>query len=216
MTDPPQLPTGTFEAHLTVPLAIAGDASSWAGSFEGVCGELGLEPLLIEAPGAAAPLQPMASCFLHGTLAEAKARVAGLARQLDTRGYPVARVKLEAVGRASPYLPERAADLVWGPARYFEFHLKIHLPSPAEAERLERFCSQGEGHVSRNPRRTFAGGATQRFVTLRLRELGKREAAARHTQLCHSLTEAGFQVTPGTIEFALLDTAVELDAGWAS
>tara|TARA_R110002072_G_scaffold92219_3_gene205355 strand:+ start:1431 stop:2078 length:648 start_codon:yes stop_codon:yes gene_type:complete len=215
MPDPSTPPTGTFEAHLTVPLAASG-AGEWAGRFEEVCDELGLKPLLIEAAGAASPLQPMASAFLHGTLSEAEARLLGLAKVLAARGFPCARLKLEAVGRANPYLPERASDQAWGPSRYFEFHLKVHLRDSQEVQRLASLCAGGEAHLSRNPRRAFADGACERFVTLRLREVGKREAAAQHTRLCHQLTEAGFAVTPGTIEFALVDTCVALDAGWAS
>lgn len=213
MTDPPP---ATFEAHLTVSPASAGGRVAWAGRFGEACGGLGLKPLLIEAPGAAAPLQPMASAFLHGSLLAAKERLAALAEALGQRGFPPTRLKLEAVGRQNPYLPERASDLEWGPARYFEFHVKARLADAAEVARLGALCVRQGAHLSRNPRRSTPGGATERFVTLRLRELGKREAAARHATLCRALTEAGFRISPGAIEFAVLDTRVELDAGWAS
>lgn len=215
MTDPPSPLTGAFEAHLTVPLALASGGAGWRGRFEESCAELGLKPLLIEALGATLPLQAMTASFHHGPLAAVEEQVRALAAKLVARGFPPQRLKLEAVGRANPYLPESASDLAWGPDRYFEFHVQVKLSSPADLTGLKAFAREKEVHLSRNPRRTHSDGATDRFVTLRLREVGRAEALRRHAELCQALTREGFRVTPGTIELALLDTCVELDAGWA-
>lgn len=202
-------PRSTFEAHLTVsPSASAG----WREGFEGSCRRLGLKPLLIEAPGAVLPIQPMSSSFHHGTYADVKSEVLSLRDTLAAQGYSVLRVKIEAVGRTSACMPAGLPD----EGCYFELHPKVHLPPGSDLGRLRQLCDTANAHLSRNPRRVHSDGSQDRFVTLRLCDSDRAEALERERALRHALTSSGYAPTPGTLEYALLDTHVALDAGWAS
>ncbi|MCX5748288.1 MAG: hypothetical protein NT062_38030, partial [Proteobacteria bacterium] len=113
---------GTFEAHLTVATPRARHAS-----FAQLCAQLGVKCILIELAAGVHRAQPMTSTHHRGALADVAAEVLALAARLDAAGFPVVRVKLEALLGAEP---GPIVDPARDPHGYFEFHAKVRVVEP--------------------------------------------------------------------------------------
>ena len=199
---------GTFEGHVTT-RATDDDARA---RFQAVFGELGVKPVLIDLPDGVEPSQPMTSSYHRGDVLRAAAELADLARRLRGRGFPVVRVKLEAV-TTNDGVPESDTDPQ--PAeRYFEFHVKLLLPAHPDEIALRAVCVRHAAKLSRNAFKTDRVGQQERFVTLRAYAVGRVTAEARLDLLLADLTAAGFAVANKQKEYALFDSHVRLDAGW--
>jgi hypothetical protein len=201
---------GTFEAHVTV----AADSPAERARFRDLCGELGVKCVLIELPEGATRSQPMTSSYHRGELAAAVGDVAALSRRLRDAGFPVTRLKLEAVA-TNEGVPETDAEARELPAdNYFEFHVKLLLPAHADLGALRACCARHDARLSRNALKSAADGRSERFVTLRLYHVGRATAFAHSDRLVDDLTAAGFAVGSRLREYSLYDSAVGLDAGW--
>jgi hypothetical protein len=202
---------GTFEAHVTTRAA---DAAA-ADRFRGLCGELGVKCVLIELPQGMTRSQPMTASYHRGDLAAAVlSEVVALCRNVRAAGFPVARLKLEAVAtnEGIPQEDDEAHDLAAD--NYFEFHQKVYLPPDADLGALGSLCAAHGGRLSSNALKRALDGRSERFVTLRLYGVGRRTAFARFDRLSAELRAAGYALGNGLREFTLYDSAVSLDAGW--
>lgn len=198
---------GTFEGHVTV--AAAGPLDE----FRAACAGLGVKPVLIELPHGETPTQLMTAAYVRGGLADAAARVAGVARGLRAAGFAVERVKLEAVA-TNDGVPETDAGARAFPADcYFEFHVKLALPAGADRDAPRAVCERHGARLSRNAFKADAG-REERFVTLRVYDAGRESASRRLDALLADLAAAGVAVLNTVREYTLFDSAVELDAGW--
>jgi hypothetical protein len=138
--------------------------------------------------------------------------VEGLHTRLWEGGFPVVRVKVEAVATnlGVPLTDEEAAAL---PEGYFEFHAKLRLPTDADLEPLRALCGRHGAHLSRNERKRDDAGA-ERFVTLRVYRAGRVRSAAAYEALLRDLAAASFEVIGQQREFTVYDGKADLDAGW--
>jgi hypothetical protein len=201
---------GTFESHITTKIADQAQQQH----FQDVCRELGTKCVIIELPGGAVQTQPMTVRYHHGPIASVLAEVGALCGGLLAAGFAVARVKLEAVATAEgvPDTDEDAARLP--AANYFEFHVKLHLPASADLTALQTCCERHTARLSRNALKVECDGCCERFATLRLYGVGRRNAFARLQALEDGLSAAGFNVVHRQREYTIFDSAEHLDAGW--
>jgi hypothetical protein len=206
--------SGTFEAHVTVaPLERAAQ-----DHFRAVCRELGVKSVLIELPGGSTPSQPMTSSYHRGELSAVAHEVADLSRSLRQHGFAVTRIKVEAmVGNAG--VPETDAEARALPAgNYFEFHVKVSLPSGADLAPLRELVGRHQAHLSSNAFQREAlgegGYRTQWFVTLRAYGCGRGQASARFEALLADLAAQGYALSNRLREYTVYDSNVAVDAGW--
>jgi hypothetical protein len=205
-----QAGSGTFEAHVTVEAANLAQRER----FRAVCGELGVKCVLIELPQGITRSQPMTSAYHHGDLAAVVQEVAGLARTLAESGFPVARVKLEAVvtNAGVPVTDEEARR--FPPGNYFEFHVKAALPPGADLASLRELCTKHGAHLSSNALKREEDGRTERFVTLRAYGVGRERAEAGFDLLLSDLQAVGHALSNRLREYTIYDSNITIDAGW--
>jgi hypothetical protein len=202
-THPPAF-HGDFEIHLTVAPQQGREFTGWAAGR-------GLKVVDIELSRGAVPRQPMLTLRTAGSLADAAALAARTAEAAGGAGFAVLRTKIEAAPWAGgvPATDARARRL--GPAYYFEHHVKLLLDGPPGPE-LAAIAERHDAHLSRNARRTRPDGRREHFVTQRCRLVGSATAGRRLDALVTDLS--GHHILTVEREFAVLDTAEALDAGW--
>jgi hypothetical protein len=205
-----QLPCrGTFEAHLTV----QADGHERREAFRRLCAELGVKCVLIELARGVSRSQPMTASYHRGNLPDVMKEIEALHTRLWQGGFPVVRVKLEAVA-SNPGVPVTDDEAAAGPEGYFEFHAKLRLPGGTDLEPLRVVCDRHGAHLSRNERKRDEDGTAERFVTLRVYKAGRERAAAVYENLLRDLTASSFEVVSQQREFTVYDGRADLDAGW--
>jgi hypothetical protein len=201
---------GTFEAHVTVEAADLDQRER----FRAACAALGVKCVLIELPHGITRSQPMTSTYHHGDLDAVVQEVAALARALAESGFPVTRVKLEAVvtNAGVPLTDEEAQ--AFPPGNYFEFHVKAVLPPGADLSSLRELCTRHGAHLSSNALKRDQGSRAERFVTLRAYGVGRQRAEAAFERLLSDLESAGHTLSNRLREYTLFDSNITIDAGW--
>ena len=191
---------GTFEAHVTV-------ETDRPAAFEALCHELGVKCILIELAAGEHRAQPMTATHHRGALGAVRGEVETLRGKLVAAGYPVVRVKLEALlgGDAGP-----VDDPVNDAHGYFEFHAKLRLDGSPSPE-LVAICARHAGHLSRNDRKRG-----ERFVTLRVYRATRADAEAKFDALLAELAAIDHPAIATKREYTVFDGNVDLDAGWLS
>jgi len=201
---------GTFEAHVTVEAADLGARER----FRTLCAELNVKCVLIELPEGVTRSQPMTASYHRGDMASVLAEVTALSRAIRAAGFPIERLKLEAVA-TNEGIPVTDVEANSRPGdNYFEFHLKLHLPAVADLDALRALCAGHGGRLSSNALKHNVDGHSERFVTLRLYGVGRDSAFAAFDRLTADLRAAGYALGNGLREYTLYDSAVSLDAGW--
>jgi hypothetical protein len=200
---------GTFEAHLTV----RADSPELREEFRRLCAGLGVKCVLIELARGISRSQPMTASYHRGALAEVLGEVEALHGRLWEGGFPVVRVKLEAVA-TNPGVPVTDEETAAWSEGYFEFHAKLRLPGGADLEPLRVLCGRHGAHLSRNERKREEAGAAERFVTLRVYRAGRGKAITTWEALLRDLAAGGFAVVGQQREFTVFDGKADLDAGW--
>ncbi|MDY7232564.1 non-canonical purine NTP pyrophosphatase [Hyalangium rubrum] len=201
---------GPYEAHVTIATRSEEDLER----FRAFCGAAGVKCIFIELGQGAVRFQPMTASYHHGPLRQALDEVQTFARSLAADGFDVTRLKIEALG-TNRDIPEEDAAAKAQPANYFEFHVKVTLPSVgADLEALRARCERHGAHLSRNARKVRADGASERFVTLRIRGLGRANADARFTALLRELAETELPLSYPLREYTVYDSNQGLDRGW--
>jgi hypothetical protein len=182
--------------------------------FRELCQRLGVKCVLIELSAGHSPSQPMTACYHHGAIGAVLDEVASQCRALREAGFPLVRLKLEAVASAQgvPEGDDEAARLPR--ANYFEMHVKLSLPASMNLDPLRVLCERHGARLSRNAFKSEADGRSERFVTLRVYRAGRRTALDRLEALERDLIGAGFSVVHRQREYTIFDSAEILDAGW--
>lgn len=205
-----QTGAGTFEAHVSVDAAPPAECER----FRALCAELGVKCVLIELPEGQTRSQSMTASYHHGSLADVAEEVAALSRRIRAAGFPIRRVKLEAVATNDGVPDTDAQAALFPPSNYFEFHVKLLLTATADLARLGELCARHDAHLSRNALKRDAAGRSERFATLRVYRAGRQRAFAHFDAFLADLEAAGYVFTNKLREYAIYDTAVALDAGW--
>jgi inosine/xanthosine triphosphate pyrophosphatase family protein len=201
---------GAYEAHVT----IAARSEDELQRFRAFCGAAGVKCIFIELGQGEVRFQPMTASYHHGPLKQAQEEVQAFARALAAEGFDVTRLKIEALG-ANKDIPSDDATARAQPANYFEFHVKVTLPAEgADVEALRARCERHGAHLSRNARKVRADGGSERFVTLRVKGLGRANAEARFSAVLRDLAETGLPLSYPLREYTVYDSNHALDRGW--
>lgn len=201
--------SGTFESHITV-------ASGQAASLSAFAGEHGLKFLHIELDRGDIPSQPMLTVRGSGALDRQQAEVGEWCGRLLGAGIRPVRTKIEVMPGAIG-VPQTDVDARDEPAeRYFEHHIKVHLPSERVADLLA-VTDVAERHgarLSRNARSRGPAGGQERFVNQRCHHVGRASATRRLDALVADLRAAGHQLDSVEQEYVVHDSHHGLDRGW--
>ncbi|GEM46796.1 hypothetical protein [Deinococcus cellulosilyticus] len=174
-----------------------------------------MKPLVIELHEGL-PTQPMTCSRVQGTLQQVQQEVERICEAFLGHGFPVVRVKVE----AAPWnaiTPQTSRDLkTEDQNRYFEHHCKVLIPETGDLEILQQVCQGHGAHLSRNAFKTLKEGGQERFVTLRMYGVALDQAQEQADLLRIHLEQAGFSCQKSIMEYCVLDTQIELDAGWGA
>ena len=156
----------------------------------------------------------MTSSYHRGTFPQVWADVQHLADQIFQARFQVVRVKIEAMVYNQD-IPVEDGEVCCHPStNYFEFHIKALLPIDTDLKVLESYCTEQGARLSANAFKQIANGYHQRFITLRLYQVGRKSAQARFQALLESLRSHSIQLTQPQQEYTVYDSNLQLDAGW--
>lgn len=204
--------SGIFEAHITIaPVAKAGQ-----DRFVDACTQLGAKPILIELPKGDVSVQLMTSSIHRGEINATFQEVKNLALALESHGFSVTRMKIEAAPTNSG-IPANAEEAATFPAEnYYEHHLKVLLVPGDSLVMLREICHEFQAHLSRNAFKKHPDGKSEQFVTLRCYGDGLQEAEARFASLVSKVKAAGIEVLKEITEYCLFDDNISVDGNWGN
>jgi hypothetical protein len=202
---------GEFEVHVTARLT---DQGGWE-RFHGWCTLHQFKSVHIVLARGEHADQPMATWWRSRTrLTPVLAEAQLIAAELQSSGFPVVRVKVEAglLNEDVPQSDEDAGD--HAASNYFEHHVKLLRERTASSDRLLHVCEDQQVHLSRNAWRDRGQEHEERFVTLRSYRVGKASTDRRLRKLLNALNEIGEQVIEVESEYSVYDSNLDLDRGW--
>jgi hypothetical protein len=202
---------GEFEVHVTVQLV---DPAS-RNRFQDWCAHHQCKPVHIMLAQGEHAEQPMATWWrsrtsLTSVLVEARI----LEADLQSAGFSVVRIKVEAGLRNQDIPPLDTEVNAHVDSNYFEHHIKLLRDRTASSDRLLGVCVNQSAHLSRNARRDRTHGKEERFVTVRSYRMGQEASFRQLRQLLDSLNEIGEQVLEVDSEYCVFDSNLDLDRGW--
>ncbi|MFO0825308.1 MAG: hypothetical protein U0792_19665 [Gemmataceae bacterium] len=201
---------GEFETHITIRVAEPANINSlleWAESRR-----LTFHHIVLDR--GQTPSQPMIGRRGRGRLSGELTTAADLSRRLNTDGFRVSRVKIEAApwNRDVPNTDTEAVAHHAG--RYFEHHIKLVLDPEVDVTGLANLAVQHSGHLSRNARRVRLDGLWERFVTQRCYAVGRHTAQERLKALVAALEMGRHPILSVEEEFVVYDSDPQVDTGW--
>lgn len=200
--------TGEFETHLTVAsLEPASQIAltTWARDH-------GMKFLQIELAAGLTPIQPMLSWRGNGSRTSQMVRIQSVSDELTKAGFRITRSKLEA-SPCNDDIPENDTDVEHDATRYFEHHVKLLL-SHDDTSRVQQIAQQHEAHLSRNAFVQREDSLSERFVTQRCWNVGRKTAQRRLDGLLSELQRAALTIIESEAEYVVYDSNLSLDAGW--
>ncbi|KAJ3211223.1 hypothetical protein HDU67_004666 [Dinochytrium kinnereticum] len=135
---------------------------------------------------------------------------------LKNAGFIPTRLKLESLMSNAGVPADPASKARWFPSSsYFEFHWKVEVMEGMLSGLRKVVGRVGEGrlHLSRNVYGK-GGGGVHVFLTAREYVGGRREARVFWEGVSEGLRREGVKVVKAEREFVVVDTNLELDAGW--
>jgi hypothetical protein len=200
-----------YEAHITVEVT---NGLSYQ-NFKDVCTALGIKAIQIELGAGKFPTHFITGSIHSGELAKVEVEVEAVAERLQEAGLRPTRRKIEArvQNRLVPLTDEEASGR--SRSNYFEFHTKVTVRGDDESEELRGLCRTFGAHLARSGSNRLNDGRIQRFVTLRFHDQGLSTANLTFENLVGKLIEFGYQPTHMLKEYVVIDTNLDLDAGWA-
>src|SRR6266481_1274160 len=200
-----------YEAHITVEMPDGRNERM----FRDVCAALGIKAIHIELDAGKMPTHLITGSIHRGELSKVQTEVEKLARLLEGAGLRPTRHKIEAMIQNSlvPLTDEDASRRP--PSNYFEFHTKVTIHEKQDTGTLQNLCHEFQAHLARSASNKLDGGFTQRFVTVRFHNEGRATAESTFARLVEQLRENGYQPSHLLKEYVIVDTNLDLDAGWA-
>jgi hypothetical protein len=201
---------GEFETHLTIRL----DSSQAIAPLALWASARGLKFTHILLDLGQTVSQPMLTRYGRGVLAEELTAATRLRTELESAGFAVSRIKVEAaLGNVG--VPHTNADVSsHPPGRYFEHHVKLLLDSNLDRTALVELAQCHRAHLSRNALRLRSDGRHERFVTQRCYAVGRSDARRDLDALLDALESGGYEILDVEEEFVVYDSNVAIDAGW--
>jgi len=201
---------GIFEVHVTV----SNDSQENENAFRQLCDKLKCKSILIQLPSGTFHKQLMTGSYHRGNMLAVHRVAMELSQRFAQAGFDITRTKVEAMmsNKGVPQTNDEARRL--SRENYFEFHVKLQLPLSVALDELKRLCQKFDAHLSMNAFKKLEDGATQRFVTLRLYDVGREVAERRFNDCLAALSAANYQVLTRMREYSVYDSNVKLDTGW--
>ncbi len=200
-----------YEAHVTVALR----KGQTVQTFREICTAIGVKAIHIELPAGKVPTHFITGSIHAGELAVVVRQVEHLVERIEEAGLVATRTKIEAMVQ-NKCVPLSDEDAVRRQnSNYFEFHTKVTLSEAESLDPLSRICEFFGAHLARSASNKFGNGSTQRFVTLRFHSAGRTTAEKTFSRLIQALRDADYHPTHFLKEYVVVDTNLELDAGWA-
>jgi hypothetical protein len=200
-----------YEAHITVEMPSSGDERM----FQDVCAALGIKAIHIELDAGKVPSHFITGSIHRGDLPKVQTEVERLARLLEGAGLRPTRRKIEAMIQSDlvPLTDEEASRRPR--SNYFEFHTKVTVHEKQDTGLLQKLCHDFQAHLARSASNKLDCGFTQRFVTVRFHDEGRATAESTFASLVEQLRTNGYQPSHILKEYVIVDTNLDLDAGWA-
>lgn len=216
---------GIYEVHVTVKNTadlsapnILTPAEDYIALFKKACEELRQKPLVIAMDKREKPMQLQTARYYHfPNFTEAMKRTCELANQLQQKGLPVLRVRIEAMlhNQDSPKTDDEALQIKEG--NYFEMHARL-----VDVKDLELFKQillghnrDGIGsHEQGRIKTVFStvGGGTRYFANMRCYKLGSISTMTYWKQLLKELEASGFAIAKEVKpEYCIYDEKPTLD-----
>jgi predicted nucleotidyltransferase component of viral defense system len=198
---------GEIETHITLAAkdaTLSEELTQWAASH-------GLKYVHIVLDRGQTPSQPMFTRQSVGTLESELNAAKELAKEIQSLGFQVTRIKLE-VPPWSEDIPEESGHT--GFIRYFEHHVKLLLPAGVDTEQLEIALQSHWARLSRNARRVRLDGQLERFVTQRIYQAGRDLARSSLERLLETIRIFNFPILEVEQEYVIYDSNLSLDNGW--
>ncbi len=196
-----------FEVHLTISPCRPDELQD----FFALCTQLRWKAIVIDlAPHV--PQQPMTCSRVAGSLSDVYTHAEFGCTQLETAGFSVTRVKIEAAPWNSHVPQDDHERLQHHPTAYFEYHAKLHLPLTGWEATLSTICPMFTAHLSHNALRVTDNGWTERFATIRSHDCGLASFQLHTDRFGHTLQSHGFSVLKTVTEYCIYDTNTALDA----
>ncbi|HSI13525.1 MAG TPA: hypothetical protein VK961_15885 [Chthoniobacter sp.] len=202
--------TGEFEIHLT----IASPEKVAMESLRMLAAENGVKVTHILLHHGQQPSQLMLTRHGAGTLDETLATAHTLTTRLAAHGLKVGRTKIE-IDAANPAAPADALAAQSCPADwYFEYHVKVVLPSIADLELLGEVGRRHAAQLSKNAFLVRPDGREERFLTQRFYSTGRDQASLALDALTVDLQRHEFTILDCETEYVVFDSNVAMDTGW--
>jgi len=222
---------GVYEVHITVAncalkvLTASGNplepTEEWKEKFKDACKTLGVKALMIGMDDARKPMQLQTAAY-HSfkNFQEAMVATNKTAQDLLKMGFPILRVRLEAMlfNKESPRTDEEALKVE--KSNYFEFHARlVDVPK----ERLEHYkkilashCKTEVGTTKLGRQEVYfstVGGGARYFVNMRAWQVGSATAMLEWRELLDTkLKSNGFQIAKEVKpEYCVYDEVPKLD-----
>jgi hypothetical protein len=202
---------GEFETHYTV--CIKAETSDLEALRDWGTRH-GLKCLHIVLDRGESVSQPMLTGRGHGTLCGERAKAESIVALLQTAGFRVTRVKIEAapwnadVPRSTEDAQQQSSD------RHWEHHVKLLLEPNADIDAVATVAVEHGAHLSRNALKQREDGRRERFVTQRCFGVGRDEARRQLDALLAALDSLRQIVVDVEEEFVVYDSNIDLDRGW--
>lgn len=204
---------GTFEAYVSVE---ALDPSAREG-FESLCDRAGARARYERPPGSFGEQEdgsrPFTTSLHRGTMPEALGEARRFAETLQSQGFGVGRLKLEAIGRNAD-IPQSDRDAEAALGNYFQFHIKVMVGPQTRLEPLADVCERHGARLSESARKIRCDGLIERLVTLRVPDRGRESAHAQYARLLRSVRDLGLAVGQRKSEYTVYDSKNRSDGDW--
>jgi len=190
-----------FQFHVTVGNLNLGKITD----FISLCEKLNVKPLLIELPVGDYLQQPMFTQKPFAkNLKEARVIVAKTITELQKNGFAIAREKAEVHPDDACYFTEHYD----GFTPYFEWHGTV-LAEPITL--VEAIATKNGAVVSKD---SLDIDKRRRFITVRTRD-NKEKFYAMMSQVVNELKANNIEIVNEHLEYAVYDSCLALDGGWA-
>jgi hypothetical protein len=195
-----------YEVHITV-------NTDDIAQFKSDCVAVGVKPILLDLQSRSGDQvqQEVMTSSTFRSVNGYRQEVARITQALFSRGYQIARVKVE-TSPTHPEVPTSINGLSVTGNHYFESHLRILACDKTRSE-LAQLCAEHQAHLSRNLLKPVAE-QYQIMATLRT-YTGVYEDFHRQVQTFQSaLIGAGYEVDKVEVEYALFDSNKDHDRSW--
>lgn len=209
--------SGLFEIHLTVDVEDRPPQllESFFQNFAQACDQVKCKTESLLLDQGIYPNQIMTVSWQKGKTSEAVHQMQTIRSFLSAKGFKIIREKIEAES-SNKGLPQTDEEAKGYPeSNYFEFHLSV-VPTKTTKAPLEDVCKLFNGYLASELFKDNKKDKT-RYITMRYYGIGVNTAEANLNRALAILKENAFRIRGKVeMEYAILDTNLQIDNGWVN